>query len=80
MKLTLEEKLQNVKLHVNEEVPLFEIQRTRGQNVWFSKYCVAHCKKWGEKAFLKNEERRQYSREIKLKAIKEYFENNRSSR
>ena len=60
MKLTLEEKLQNVKLHVNEEVFLFEAQRTRGQNVWFSKYCVALYKKWGEKAFQKNEERRQY--------------------
>lgn len=80
MKLTLEEKLQNVKLHVDDGVPLFEIQRTRGQNVGSLKYCVALYKKWGEKAFRKNEERRQYSRETKLKAIKEYFENNRSSR
>lgn len=33
MKLTLEEKLKNVKLHIEDGVPLYEIQRTRGQNV-----------------------------------------------
>lgn len=30
MKLTLEEKLGNVKLHIEDGVPLYEIQRTRG--------------------------------------------------
>lgn len=33
MKLTLEEKLENVKLQIEDGVPLYEIQRTRGQNV-----------------------------------------------
>lgn len=30
MKLTLEEKLENVKLHIEDGVPFYEIQRTRG--------------------------------------------------
>lgn len=80
MKLTLEDKLQNVKLHVDEGVPLFEIQRTKGQNVRSLKYCVALYKKWGEKAFQQNGERRQYSRKRKLKVIKESFENKRPFR
>ena len=80
MKLTLEEKLENVKLHIEDGVPLYEIQRTRGQNVSSLKYFVALYRKWGEKAFIKNQERRQYSRETKLKAIKEHFENNKSYR
>lgn len=41
MKLTLEEKLENVKLHIEDGVPLYEIQRTRGQNVSSLKYFVA---------------------------------------
>ncbi len=80
MKLTLEEKLENVKLHIEDEVPLYEIQRTRDQNVSSLKYFVALYRKLGEKAFIKNQERRQYSRETKLKAIKEHFENNKSYR
>lgn len=41
---------------------------------------MALYRKWGKKAFIKNQERRQYSRETKLKAIKEHFENNKSYR
>ncbi len=41
MKLTLEEKFENVKLHIEDEVPLYEIQRTRGQNVSSLKYFMA---------------------------------------
>ncbi len=41
MKLTLEEKLENVKLHIEDGVPLYEIQRTRDQNVSSLKYFVA---------------------------------------
>ncbi len=40
MKLTLEEKIENVKLHIEDGVPLYEIQRTRGQNVLSLKYFV----------------------------------------
>lgn len=49
MKLTLEEKLENVKLHIEDGVPLYEIQRTRGQNVSSLKYFVALYRKWGER-------------------------------
>lgn len=41
MKLTLEEKFENVKLHIEDEVPLYEIQRTRGKNVSSLKYFMA---------------------------------------
>lgn len=80
MKLTLEEKLRNVKLHVDDGVPLYEIQRMTGQNVASLKYFVTLYRKWGEKVFQKEQERRQYSRETKLKAIKDHFETGRSFR
>ena len=54
MKTTLEEKLINVKLHVDDGIPLYEIQKTRGQNVASLKYFVALYRKWGEKAFQKD--------------------------
>lgn len=38
MKLTLEEKLINVKFHINDGIPLFEIQRTRGLKVL--RFCI----------------------------------------
>lgn len=41
MKLTLEEKLENVKLHIEDGVPPYKIQRTRGQDGSSLKYFVA---------------------------------------
>ncbi len=41
MKLTLEEKLMNIKLHIDDGVPLYEIQKTRRQNVASLSYLVA---------------------------------------
>ena len=62
MKLTLEEKLENVKLHIEDGVPLCEIQRTRGQNVSSLKYFVALYRKWGEKAFIKSRTKAIFTR------------------
>ncbi len=50
-KLTLEEKLRNVKLHVDDGVPLYEVQRMKGLNVASLKYFIALYRKRGEKAF-----------------------------
>ena len=80
MKLTLEEKLRNVKLHIEDNMPLFEIQRTKGQDVASLKYFIALYKKWGEKAFQKDQERKAYSREMKLKAISDHIQKGKSFR
>lgn len=69
MKLSLEEKLKCVRLHLNEGVPIFEIEKSYGLNHSTLKYCCALYQKWGEKAFKVNAKRRDYTREMKLNAI-----------
>lgn len=80
MKLTLEEKLRNAKLHVDEGVPLYEISKKYGIDVAHLKYDILLYKKWGEKPFLKEQIRKPYTREMKLKAIKEHLEEGKSLR
>ena len=53
MKTTLEEKLRLVKLHIYENVPIFEIERKYGLNHSTLKYYCALYRKWGEEAFTK---------------------------
>ena len=57
MKLTLEEKLRLVKLHIFDGVPIREIHE----------YCALY-RKWGDEPFAKPA-KRKYTREIKLEAI-----------
>lgn len=80
MKLTLEEKLRNVKLHLEENVPIYEIEKSYGQSSASLKYYCALYKKWGEKAFKKEEQRRSYTREMKLEAIHDILTNGKSYR
>lgn len=74
MKRTLEEKLFLVKLHLNENVPIFEIEKKYGFDHSTLKYYCALYRKWGEKAFQK-EERRSYTRQMKLEAIHDVLTN-----
>ena len=70
MKYTLKEKLRFVKLHIEENVPIYEIERKYGFRADALKYFCRLYKVHGEKAFQKEEGTRQeYSREMKLKAI-----------
>ncbi|MDY5645980.1 MAG: transposase, partial [Candidatus Onthovivens sp.] len=78
--LTLDEKLECVLLHLNDNLPLYTISKERGINVARLKYCIDLYKKWGEVAFKKKEERRTYTRETKLKAIEDHIVNGRSFR
>ena len=80
MELTLDEKLECVLLHLNDNLPLHTISKERGNNVARLKFCIDLYKKWGEVAFKKKEERRTYTRETKLKAIKDAIVNGRSFR
>ena len=90
MELTLDEKLECVLLHLNDNLPLHTISKERGINVARLKYCDSPFfsgvfpgylyKKWGEVAFKKKEERRTYTRETKLKAIEDHIVNGRSFR
>ena len=80
MILTLEEKLKYVKMHVYENVPISEIGKKYGFNSANFKYYVNLYLMYGEKAFIKTEQRREYSRQLKLDAIKEVVTNNKSCR
>ena len=75
MKYTLKEKLGYVKKHLEENVPLHQIERKYGLKTETLKYFCWLYKVHGEKAFQKEEgKRREYKRETKLKAIREHLE------
>lgn len=78
MKLTLKEKLKCVHLHLDDGVPIFEIEKKYGLNHSTLKYCVALYRTWGDKAFKVDVERRKYLREMKLEAIRDILTNNKS--
>ena len=80
MELTLAEKLKCVMLHLKDGIPLYEVANTQGIDVGRLKYCVALYLKWGEKAFKVSKERRTFTREIKLQAIKDVLNNGISLR
>ena len=81
MKHTLKEKLRFVKMHLDDNVPLWEIYNTYGFMLSDLKYLCKLYKMWGEEPFLKEEGRRScYTRETKLKAIKDVFNNQKSIR
>lgn len=74
MKTTLEEKLRLVKLHLDEGIPIFEIEKKYGLDHSTLKYYCALYRRWGEEPFTKST-RRRYSREMKLEAIKDIITN-----
>jgi len=78
MKTTLEEKLKCVYLHLNEGFPISEIERNYGLNRSTLKYCCALYLKWGDKAFKVDVKRREYPRQMKLEAIHDILNNNKS--
>lgn len=78
MKTTLDEKLKCVHLHLDEGVPISEIERDYGLNRSTLKYCCALYLKWGDKAFKVDLKRREYTREIKLEAIYDILTNGKS--
>ena len=80
MELTQAEKLECVMLHLKDEVPLHEIAKTRGIDIGRLKYCITLYLTWGEKAFKKEKERRLFTREMKLQAIKDVLINGVSYR
>lgn len=81
MKYTLKEKLKYVKMHVEENVPLWEIYHVYGLRLSDLKYLCKVYKMWGEEPFLKDQSTRScYTREMKLKAIEDVFSNKKSIR
>ena len=74
MKHTLQDKLKYVKMHLEDNVPIYEIERKYGFNAQHLKYFCRLYLRYGEKPFLKLPGQRQkYTREMKLKAIDEHF-------
>ena len=63
MKLTLEEKLRLVKLHIFDGVPIREIHEKHGLDRSTLKYYCALYRKWGDEPFAKPA-KRKYTREI----------------
>ena len=80
MKLTLEEKLENVKRHLFDDVPIWEIKKKYGQDPSSLKYCIVLFKRYGDKAFKTKFQRKKYSRELKLKVIHQHFAEGKSFR
>ena len=81
MRFTLEEKLRYVKLHLEENVPIYEIEKKYGLRADNLTYFCRLYKRHGERAFQKEEGKRiKYTREIKLKAIKEHIQDGKSFR
>ena len=80
MKLTLEEKLENVKRHLYDDVPIWEIKKKYGQDPSSLKYCIVLFKRYGDKAFKTEFQRKKYSRELKLKVIHQHFTEGKSFR
>lgn len=78
MKLTQEQKLKCVHLHVDDGVPIFEIEKKYGLSHASLKYSVALYRKWGDKAFKIDAQRRSYLREMKLEAIHDVLTNKKS--
>jgi len=67
-------------MHTEKHMTLHEISKTKGIELSSLKYYIVLYKKWGDKAFIKNDVRRKYSRETKLKAIQEHVTNGTSFR
>jgi transposase-like protein len=81
MEHTLKEKLKYVKMHIEENVPIWEISRKYEYRVENLKYFCNLYRMWGEEPFLKDDKSRFcYTREAKLKAIKDVLSNEISMR
>jgi transposase-like protein len=81
MEHTLEEKLKYVKMHIKDNVPIWEISKRFSYGVDNLKYFCNLYRMWGEEPFRKVENSRLcYSREMKLLAIKDVLSNDISMR
>ena len=80
MKLTLEDRLRIAKLHVIDDVPITQLAKDFGADTGGIKYFVSLYKRWGEKAFKKDQQRVTYTRELKLETIHEVLTTNISYR
>lgn len=80
MKFTLEERKKMALLHIDEGIPIYEIVKEHEIDQGRLKYYIALYNAWGDKAFNKEEQRRSYTRELKLKAIHDVLSNNYSYR
>ena len=72
MKLTREQKLKLAKEHIEEGIPLYEISKKYNYEISNVKYQCSLYQRHGEKAF--SNEKRSYTREEKLKAIRRHEE------
>lgn len=80
MRFTIDEKLKFVKMHLEDNVPIFEIAKKYQFDPSSLKYCCKLYKMYGEKAFVKQEKARTYTREEKLKAIADILSDEKSLR
>ena len=60
MKLTLDEKLECVLIHLNDNLPLHTISKEKGINVARLKYCVDLCKN-GEKLLSRRKRKEEHT-------------------
>ena len=80
MRLKPLEKLKMAKEHVDKDIVLREIEIKYKVSHSALVYYVRLYRTYGEKPFRKNENRKSYTRELKLKAIQEIEQNGKSYR
>lgn len=71
MKFTIDEKKKLALLHTYEDVSIAQLARDFNADTGRVKYYVSLYKRWGEKAFKKNQQRVAYTRKLKLETIHE---------
>lgn len=62
MRISLDERLKIAKPHLYEDVPIAQLARDFNADTGRVKYYVSLYKRWGEKAFKKNQQRVAYTR------------------
>lgn len=80
MRISLDERLKIAKLHIHEDVPIAQLARDFNVDTGRVKYYVSLYKRWGEKAFKKNQQRVEYTRKLKLETIHEIMSKSISCR
>jgi len=71
MRLSLDERLKVAKLHINEDVSYAELAKTYKVDPGRVKYWVSMYQRWGEKAFKKDFQKVEFSRQLKIETIHE---------
>lgn len=80
MKYTIKQRLEIAKEHVDNGIPLHELEKKYDYHASHIKYSCELYRRYGDKAFENRGESRTYTRELKLKVINEILTTGKSCR